>query len=83
VGIRASAPVMVALLLATLVVALISRTLPQLNAVAVGLNFNSLIVLGVFAFTLGAAAWIFQEELDTVIATMNGAFHVTDRDYPP
>ena len=37
---------MVSLLLATLVVALISRTLPQLNAVAVGLNFNSLIVLG-------------------------------------
>ena len=63
VGIRASAPVMVALLLATLVVALISRTLPQLNAVAVGLNFNSLIVLAVFALCLGSAAWVFQEEV--------------------
>ena len=58
---------MVALLLATLVVALISRTLPQLNAVAVGLNFNSLIVLGVLAFCLGSAAWVFQEELGATI----------------
>ena len=53
---------MVALLLATLIVALISRTLPQLNAVAVGLNFNSLIVLGVLALCLGSAAWVFQDE---------------------
>src|SRR3989442_15985805 len=67
VGIRAAAPVIVALLLATLVVALISRTLPQLNAVAVGLNFNSLIGLGVFALCLGSAAWIFQSELETSI----------------
>jgi flagellar biosynthesis protein FliR len=67
VGIRAAAPVLVALLLATLVVALISRTLPQLNAVAVGLNFNSLIALGVFALCLGSAAWVFQNELETSI----------------
>src|SRR5207247_5473392 len=66
-GIRAAAPVMVALLLATLVVALISRTLPQLNAVVVGLNFNSLITLGVFALCLGSAAWVFQNELETSV----------------
>src|SRR5437773_1671537 len=74
VGIRAAAPVMIALLLATLVVALISRTLPQLNAVAVGLNFNSLIVIGVFAFCLGSAAWVFQEELDGVVESVGQAF---------
>jgi flagellar biosynthesis protein FliR len=72
VGIRAAAPVMIALLLATLVVALISRTLPQLNAVAVGLNFNTLIVLGVLAFSLGSAAWVFQNELDGVIELVAG-----------
>jgi flagellar biosynthetic protein FliR len=70
VGIRAAAPVMVALLLATLVVALISRTLPQLNAIAVGLNFNSLIVLGMLAFGLGSAAWVFQERLEEVMETV-------------
>jgi len=74
VGIRASAPVMVALVIATLIVALISRTLPQLNAVAVGLNFNSLIVLGVMAFCLGSAAWVFQEELGTTIELVGQAF---------
>ena len=74
VGIRASAPVMVSILLATLVVALISRTLPQLNAVAVGLNFNSLIVLGMFALCLGSAAWVFQDALtdsiDSITTTL-------------
>ena len=67
IGIRASAPVIVALLLATLVVALISRTIPQLNAVAVGLNFNSLMGLGIFALCLGSAAWVFQNELESSI----------------
>ena len=74
VGIRAAAPVMVALLLATLVVALISRTLPQLNAVAVGLNFNSLIVLGVLGICLGSAAWVFQEELEPAIEHVGQTF---------
>src|SRR5262245_30586922 len=78
VGIRAAAPVMVALLLSTLVVALISRTLPQLNAVAVGLNFNSLIVLGMFALCLGSAAWVFQEELGEAIDLVNDSFGKTE-----
>jgi flagellar biosynthetic protein FliR len=77
IGIRASAPVMVALLLATLIVALVSRTLPQLNAVAVGLNFNSLIVLAVLAFCLGSAGWVFQEELGGVIELVAGTFATT------
>lgn len=67
IGIRASAPIMVAILLATLVVALISRTLPQLNAIAVGLNFNSLIVLGMLGICLGTAGWVFQERLESAV----------------
>jgi flagellar biosynthesis protein FliR len=74
IGLRASAPVMVALLLATLIVALISRTLPQLNAVAIGLNFNALIVLGMFALSLGSAAWVFQDELDGVVEIVGQTF---------
>jgi flagellar biosynthetic protein FliR len=74
IGIRASAPVMVALLLSTLIVALVSRTLPQLNAVAVGLNFNSLIVLAVLAFCLGSAGWVFQEEVGGAIETLRDTF---------
>jgi flagellar biosynthetic protein FliR len=77
VALRASAPVMVALLLSTLVVALISRTLPQLNAVAVGLNFNALVVLGMLAMCLGSAAWVFQEELGEVMETVQESFIAT------
>jgi flagellar biosynthetic protein FliR len=73
-GVRASAPVMVAMLLAILIVALISRTIPQLNAVAVGLNFNSLVVLAVFMFCLGSAGWVFQEEVGTVIDEVRSSF---------
>ena len=39
-GIRAAAPVIVSLLLSTLVMGLISRTLPQLNILAVGFGLN-------------------------------------------
>ena len=73
-GIRASAPVMISLLLAILIVALISRTLPQLNSVAVGLNFNSLIVLAVLALCIGSAAYVFQETAPDAISTMREAF---------
>jgi flagellar biosynthetic protein FliR len=74
IAIRASAPVLVALLVATLIVALISRTLPQLNAVAVGLNFNSLIVMGMLALCLGSAAWVFQDNVEGVIDAVNESF---------
>lgn len=74
IGLRAAAPAMVAILLATLVVALISRTLPHLNAVAVGLNFNSLIVLGISALTLGSAAWVFQDHLTDVVDLITETF---------
>jgi len=61
-GIRASAPVMVSLLLAVLIIGLISRTLPQLNSINLGFSFNTLVLLGVLAFSIGSAVWIFQDE---------------------
>jgi flagellar biosynthetic protein FliR len=78
-GVRASAPVMVAMLLAILIVALISRTIPQLNAVAVGLNFNSLIVLAVFSLCLGSAGWVFQEQLGQVIDEVRSSFITSEQ----
>jgi flagellar biosynthetic protein FliR len=74
IGIRASAPVMVALLLAILIVALISRTVPQLNSLAVGLNFNALIVLGMLAVCIGSAAYVFQEETEEATSLILDAF---------
>lgn len=60
-GIRAAAPLMVALLLSNLVLGLISRTLPQINVIAVGFGLNAMLALGVLFLSIGAAAWTFQD----------------------
>ncbi|HZL88056.1 MAG TPA: flagellar biosynthetic protein FliR [Pirellulaceae bacterium] len=73
-GIRASAPVVVALLLAVLIVALIGRTLPQLHAIAIGLNFNALVALAVLACCLSSAALVFQDEAARAVELVREAF---------
>jgi flagellar biosynthesis protein FliR len=72
-GLRAAAPATAALLLATLVMGLVSRTLPQLNVMAIGFGLNSFITLGVLSVTLGAAAWVFQEQVDPMLEMIVGA----------
>ena len=69
-GIRAAAPVMAALLLSVLVMGLISRTLPQLNVLAVGFSFNTLVMLGMLCLTLGSAVWVFQEHSDAALEAL-------------
>jgi len=70
IGIRAGAPVMVALLMAILVLGLISRTLPQLNVIAVGFSLNSMVMMLTLAMSLGAIAWVVQEQAELVIERM-------------
>jgi flagellar biosynthesis protein FliR len=60
-GIRAAAPLLTALLLSNIVLGLVSRTLPQINVIAVGFGINALLALGVLFLSIGAAAWTFQE----------------------
>lgn len=72
-AIRVAAPVLVALLLSTLVLGLIGRTLPQLNVLAVGLGLNSMIAMATLALSLVAAVWVFQEHTDTTLRVMTGA----------
>ena len=60
-GIRAAAPLLTALLVSNLVLGLISRTLPQINVIAVGFGVNSLLALGMLSVSLGAAAYTFQD----------------------
>lgn len=62
-GVRVSAPVIAALLLSNLVTGLVSRTLPQINVLAIGLSINALAMLVVTALTIGSAGLIFQDEL--------------------
>ena len=74
-GIRAIAPVITALLLSTIVLGLISRTLPQLNILLVGFNLNAMLTLGVLFLSLGTVAWTFQEETGEVLIRLQQVIH--------
>ena len=63
VAIRAAAPVVTAVLLATLVLGLISRTLPQLNVMVVGFGLNAMITFGILLLSLGATLLVFQDQI--------------------
>ncbi len=62
-GIRAAAPLLAAVLLANLLTGLISRTLPQLNLLAIGLNVNAITVLLVAFICIVAVGTVFEDEL--------------------
>lgn len=63
IGLRAAAPLATALLLSNLVTALLARTLPQLNVLAVGFNINALALLMLLFMSMGSVSWVFQREL--------------------
>ena len=67
IGIRAAAPLATALLITNLVTALLARTLPQLNILAIGFNLNALALLMLVFMSVGAIGWIFQVEFSSWI----------------
>jgi flagellar biosynthetic protein FliR len=69
-AIRGAAPAMIALLLATVVLGLISRTLPQLNILAVGFGLNAIVTFVVLAVSISAIAWLFQEQFTPAVETI-------------
>jgi len=72
-GIRAAAPSMTALLLATLVLGLIGRTMPQINILVVGFSVNSLLTLGCLFTTIGAIVWAFPSAVPVAIDSIREA----------
>jgi flagellar biosynthesis protein FliR len=74
-GIRSAAPVLAAVLLSTLIMGLISRTMPQLNILAVGFGLNSMLTFGVLALSIGASILIFQDEIEPTLSLMLEAIH--------
>jgi flagellar biosynthetic protein FliR len=70
---RTAAPTVTALLLSTLVLGLISRTMPQLNILAVGFGLNSLVTMGTTAVTLGVVGWLFQNDLEPALESLLNA----------
>lgn len=69
-GVRAAAPALTALVLATIVLGLVSRTLPQMNVLSVGFNMNALLAFAVLALTIAAAVWAFQDQIEPAIETL-------------
>jgi flagellar biosynthesis protein FliR len=69
-AIRAAAPAVTALLLATVILGLIGRTLPQLNILTVGFGLNALLAFAVLGLTLGAAALAFQDQIQPALETI-------------
>ena len=74
-----AAPAMVALLLATLILGLVSRTLPQLNVMALGFGLNALVTLAAIGVSLGGAAWVFQDQLEPMLHTVLNALQPSSR----
>ena len=66
-GFQAGAPVVTAVLMSTVVLGLIARTMPQLNILAVGFGLNSMLSLGVMGFSIGIAVWVFQDRVEPTI----------------
>jgi len=66
-ALRAAAPLVTALLLASLVVGLIARTLPQLNTMVLGFSLNSLVTYVGMMITLGGSVWIFQDQVEPAV----------------
>ena len=84
-AVRAVGPAVAALLIATITLGFVSRTLPQMNMFQIGLGSN-LIVFWVAVFlTLGGCVWLFVDDIQlaleqvqsTLTAQQNVSAHVT------
>lgn len=69
-AVRAAAPAIVALLVANLVLGVIGRALPQLNAFALGFGVHAAVTFVALALSLGATAWLLQDELRPALQTV-------------
>ena len=67
VAIRVAAPTVITLLLITLALGFISRTVPQLNITTVGFSLKSLIAFVLMAVSLPTAMNIFTDQLESVV----------------
>jgi flagellar biosynthetic protein FliR len=69
-GLRAAAPTVMALLLATLVMGLISRTVPQLNVMSLGFGVSAITTLVVLSASLGGIAWALEGQVEPFIENL-------------
>ncbi len=66
-AVRVAGPGLAALLLATVVLGMIGRALPQLNVMIVGVGMNAMLAAGVLALSMGTIAYAFRDELEPAL----------------
>jgi flagellar biosynthetic protein FliR len=69
-GLRAAAPTVTSLLLATLIMGLISRTVPQLNIMSLGFGISALTTLLVLTLSLSGIAWALEGEVEPFVEAL-------------
>jgi flagellar biosynthetic protein FliR len=75
-GIRVAGPVIAAMLLSNLITGLISRTLPQLNVLAIGLSLNAIALLAVVTLTIGSASYLFRDDFAVTLDRLSALWAV-------
>ena len=63
-AVRAIAPAIATLLISTIVVGILSRTLPQLNLIQVGLSSNMALMFFALFFTLAGCVWLVVDDME-------------------
>lgn len=72
VAIRVAAPAVITLFLLNIALGFISRTIPQLNIATVGFSLKGLMGFVIMAVSLPTAMGVFADQLDTVVAWIDG-----------
>ena len=75
---RGVAPAVGAILISTFVVGLISRNYPQINLLNMGLTSNLCVMILSLSFTLGGCVWLFADDFQQVVATIQNALVAED-----
>jgi flagellar biosynthetic protein FliR len=78
-GLRLAAPVLLSLLIATLAMGFLSRTMPQLNILSIGFPIRALIALALCGFVLASAGGPMLEALDDVFVRLRSGLTTDNR----
>lgn len=74
-GLRLAGPTILALLLASLVMGFLTKTMPQINIMSVGFSFKILVALAMAALTISASQDILAEGMQTGFDSLRGLFN--------
>ncbi len=76
-GLQLAAPMILALMLTIIIMGLISRTLPQLNILAIGFSVNSIIMLSAMLLSLGVLVRLFEDQSQVAIDLIRPVFGIS------